>query len=161
MPRLQGFAFVLQAPKIGSAWRRSFRRAAFCLLIEADLVGALAVLVTLVYLSMQIRQHTKSLQAAAVDSANIQVSRCREVIFADADVANMFRRGNQDPASLSEDDAIRYRLLMHNIMLALSNSITQASVSGLSKSRSEFELTVLGRVLATVGGRRLAAASHD
>ena len=118
-----------------------------------ELVGALAVLVTLVYLSMQIRQNTKSVQAAAVDSANSQVSRCREVIFADAEVANMFRRGNQDPASLSEDDAIRYRLLIHNIMLALSNSITQASVSGLSESRSEFELPILGRVLATAGGR--------
>ena len=126
-----------------------------------ELVGALAVLVTLVYLSMQIRQNTKSVQAAAVDSVNSQVSRCREVIFADAEVANMFRRGNQDPASLSEDDAIRYRLLIHNIMLALSNSITQASVSGLSENRSEFELPILGRVLATVGGRRLAAASHD
>ena len=38
-------------------------------------------------------------------------------------------------------------------MLALSNSITQASVSGLSESRSEFELPILGRVLGTAGGR--------
>jgi len=118
-----------------------------------ELVGALAVLVTLVYLSMQIRQNTKSVQAAAVDSANNQVSRCREVIFADADVANLFRRGNQDPASLSEDDAIRYRLLIHNIMLALSNSITQASVSGLSESMTKAESPILNRVLGTTGGR--------
>ena len=118
-----------------------------------ETVGALAVLVTLVYLAMQIRQNTKSVQAAAVDSANSQVSKIREVIFADADVANMYRRGNEDPASLSQDDTIRYRLLIHNIMLALSNSITQASVSGLSESRSEFELPILGRVLGTAGGR--------
>ncbi|MEH6516951.1 MAG: hypothetical protein V7742_09725 [Halioglobus sp.] len=118
-----------------------------------ELVGALAVLVTLVYLSMQIRQNTKSVQAAAVDSANSQVSRIREVIFADADVANMYRRGTEDPASLSQDDTIRYRLLIHNIMLSLSNSITQASVSGLSESRSEVELSILGRVVGTAGGR--------
>ena len=86
-----------------------------------ETVGALAVLATLVYLAMQIRQNTKAVQAAAVDSANSQVSKIREVIFADADVANMYRRGNEDPASLSQDDTIRYRLLIHNIMLALSN----------------------------------------
>ena len=118
-----------------------------------EIVGALVVLVTLVYLAMQIRQNTKSVQAAAVDSANSQVSKIREVIFADADVANMYRRGNEDPASLSEDDTIRYRLLIHNIMLSLSNSITQASVSGLSESMTQVELPILGRVVGTAGGR--------
>jgi len=121
----------------------------------------LAVLVTLVYLAMQIRQNTKSVQAAAVDSANSQVSRIREVIFADADVANMYRRGTEDPASLSQDDTIRYRLLIHNIMLSLSNSITQASVSGLSKTGSEVELPILCRVVATAGGRWFWDAYRD
>ena len=118
-----------------------------------ETVGALAVLVTLVYLAMQIRQNTKSVQAAAVDSANSQVSRIREVIFADADVANMYRRGTEDPASLSEDDTIRYRLLMHNILLSLSNSITQTSVSGLSEVMSQVELVLLHRLVGSAGGR--------
>ena len=65
----------------------------------------------------------------------------------------MYRRGNEDPAGLSEDDAIRYRLLIHNIMLSLSNSITQASVSGLSESTSQVELPILRRVVGTAGGR--------
>lgn len=38
-------------------------------------------------------------------------------------------------------------------MLALSNSITQASVFGLSKSEARSELSILGRVLLTPGGR--------
>ena len=118
-----------------------------------ETVGALAVLVTLVYLAVQIRQNTKAVQATAVDSATSHLSKIREVIFVNADVANMYRRGNEDPASLSEDDTIRYRLLVHNIMLALSNSITQASVSGLSESEAHSELSILGRVLKTPGGR--------
>jgi hypothetical protein len=113
----------------------------------------LAVLVTLVYLAVQIRQNTKAVEAAAVDSTTSHLSKIREVIFVNADVANMYRRGNEDPASLSEDDTIRYRLLVHNIMLALSNSITQASVSGLSESEAHSELSILGRVLGTPGGR--------
>ena len=118
-----------------------------------ETVGALAVLLTLVYLAMQIRQNTKSVQAAAVDSANTQVSRIREVIFANADVASMYRRGSEDPSSLSEDDTIRYRLLVHNILLSLSNSLTQASVSGLADSATPVELRILARVVGSSGGR--------
>ena len=118
-----------------------------------ETVGAFAVLLTLVYLAMQIRQNTKSVQAAAVDSANSQVSRIREVIFANADVATVYRRGNEDPFGLSEDDTIRYRLLMHNILLSISNSLTQASVSGLSANSTLVEIPILTRVVGTAGGR--------
>jgi hypothetical protein len=46
-----------------------------------ETIGALAVFLTLVYLSIQIRQNTKAVQAAAIDSANSQVSKIREQIF--------------------------------------------------------------------------------
>jgi len=65
----------------------------------------------------------------------------------------MYRRGNEDPAGLDQDDAIRYRLLVHNVMLALSNSISQSSVAGLSVSRSHFELSTTSRVLGSAGAR--------
>lgn len=118
-----------------------------------ETVGALAVLLTLVYLAIQIRQNTRSVQAAAVDSANTQVSRIREVVLSNADLTSLYRRGNEDPLSLSEDEIIRYRLLVHNICAALSNSLTQSSVSGLSWNISQVNLTVLKRVMATPGGR--------
>ena len=118
-----------------------------------ETVGAVAVLLTLVYLAMQIRQNTKSVQAAAVDSANTQVSRIREVIFTNADVASVYRRGSEDPSNLSEDDTIRYRLLIHNILLSISNSLTQASVSGLADSATPVDLRILTRVVSSSGGR--------
>ena len=115
-----------------------------------ETVGAMAVLLTLFYLAMQIRQNTKSVQAAAVDSANTQVSRVREVLLSSADLASIYRRGTEDPFSLSEDDMIRYRLLMHNIFVALSNSLMQAS---LTSNMNQGDLPVLNRVLSTTGGR--------
>jgi hypothetical protein len=44
-----------------------------------ETVGALAVLVTLVYLAVQIRQNTKAVRAAAVDSTTSHLSKIREV----------------------------------------------------------------------------------
>lgn len=118
-----------------------------------EIIGALAVFITLVYLAIQIRQNTKAVQAAAIDSANTHVSNIRMHIFSDPDVTSLYRRGNEDPEGLSEEEAIRYRLLIHNILLALSNIITQANVTGLSESTSKTQLPVLVRVVSTPGGR--------
>lgn len=118
-----------------------------------EIVGAITVFLTLVYLAIQIRQNTKAVQASAIDSANSQVSNVREKIFSDPEVANMYRRGNEDPTSLNEDDAIRYRLLVHNVLLAISNVIIQASVTGLSESTWQVQLPIITRVVTTPGGR--------
>lgn len=118
-----------------------------------EIVGALAVFLTLIYLAIQIRQNTKAVQASAIDSANSQVSNIRMHIFSDSEVANIYRRGNEDPNSLDEDDSIRYRLLIHNILLALSNVITQASVTGLPESTWQTQLPILTRVVTTTGGK--------
>jgi hypothetical protein len=117
-----------------------------------EIVGALAVFLTLIYLAIQIRQNTRAVQASAIDSANSQVSTIRMHIFSDSEVANIYRRGNEDPTSLDADDSIRYRLMIHNILLSLSNVITQASVTGLSESTWRTQLPILTRVVATAGG---------
>lgn len=62
-----------------------------------EILGAVAVVITLVYLAMQVRQNTKAVQAAAIDSANTHVSDIRMEIFSDADVTSLYRRGNEDP----------------------------------------------------------------
>jgi hypothetical protein len=118
-----------------------------------EIVGALAVFLTLIYLAIQIRQNTQAVQASAMDSANRQVSQIRERIFSDPEVANLYRRGNENPTSLNEDDTIRYRLLVHNILLALSNVFTQAIFTGLSESTWKAQLPVLTRVVSTPGGK--------
>ena len=62
-----------------------------------EIVGALAVFLTLIYLAIQIRQNTLAVQASAMDSANKQVSQVRESIFSDSEIANLYRRGNENP----------------------------------------------------------------
>ena len=44
-----------------------------------EIIGALAVFLTLVYLAIQIRQNTKSVQASAVDASISKVNDVRNV----------------------------------------------------------------------------------
>ncbi len=118
-----------------------------------EIVGALAVFLTLVYLAIQIRQNTKAVRAAAIDSTISQVNQIRTSVFSDPEVANMYRRGNENPENLTGDEKLRYRLLIHNILLAESNVFAQADFTGLSDSTWQTQIPIVSRVVGSPGGK--------
>jgi len=65
-----------------------------------EIAGAIAVIVTLVYLSVQVRQSTKASRVAAVQAASENSSRFSELIAADPVLGELFWRGLRNPESL-------------------------------------------------------------
>ena len=117
-----------------------------------EIVGALAVFATLVYLATQIRQNTASVRAAAIDAAITHVSNIRQGIFASDDVAEIYVEGNKDPAKLDEKSLVRYRLLIHNILMSISNIHAQSELTVLSRSNWESQIPIIERIVSTTGG---------
>lgn len=117
-----------------------------------EIVGALAVFLTLIYLAMQIRQNTSSVRAAAVDAAITHISRIRESIITNADITDIYVEGGKDPSSLDEKSLVRYRLLIHNILLSFSNIHEQSKLTGLSHSNWESQKPIIERIVSTPGG---------
>jgi len=72
-----------------------------------EFVGAIAVVVTLAYLAVQIRQNTKASQANAVDAAMTGYAQINQVLT-DPITASVYRRGNLDPSSLSDDELVQF-----------------------------------------------------
>lgn len=72
-----------------------------------EIVGASAVFVTLIYLAIQIRQNTRSNEASAVDAAMSGYAQINQVLT-DPLVASVYRRGNIDPSSLSDDELVQF-----------------------------------------------------
>ena len=58
-----------------------------------ETIGALAVFLTLIYLAMQIRQNTNTVQASAVDASISRVTSVRQSIFENAEVAEIYVKG--------------------------------------------------------------------
>jgi len=73
-----------------------------------EIVGALAVIVTLVYLSIQIRQNTKGSRVAAVQAASENSSRFSEMIAADRELGEVFWRGLRNPDSLDPPETRQF-----------------------------------------------------
>ena len=118
-----------------------------------EIIGALAVFLTLIYLATQIRQNTKAVQASAVDASISKVTSVRQSIYENAEVAGIYVKGTANPDDLDEESRFRFRVLMHNIFLAISNIYSQTSFAGLSTSTWESQLVILTRVVTTPGGR--------
>jgi hypothetical protein len=122
------------------------------------MVSAIAVVVSLIYLSFQIRQNTsqidqntKAARATAFDSSIAHAMVARQAIFENEQVARIYHEGSIDPDSLSEQDRLRYRLMVHNVLWSLWNLQSQAQVGGLAEETWEAQLMILRRMMSSKG----------
>ena len=118
-----------------------------------EITGALAVFLTLIYLALQIRQNTKAVRASAVDASISKVTSVRQSMYENAEIAGIYIAGLANPDDLDELSRTRFRLLMHNVLLSISNIYSQTSFAGLSSSMWESQLVLLRRVVTSPGGQ--------
>ena len=86
-----------------------------------EIIGALAVFITLVYLALQIKQNTNAVHSAALDSTVNTISVARQSIYENDDVAQVYLKGLSSPDELSDLERLKFRLLVHNMLLSQSN----------------------------------------
>ena len=80
----------------------------------SELIGAVGVIVSLIYLAAQIRQNTKSLRASAYDAITSHVAELNKLIISDAEVSSIIDEGDQDRSSLSREKRKRYDAFQRN-----------------------------------------------
>ena len=124
-----------------------------------EFVSGIAVVFSLVYVAYQIRQNTsqidqntRAVRATAVDSSVSHTMMIRNALFTDAEVAALFLKGNGEPETLSEEERLRYRLILFNIVESLANIFQQSRYAGLMESW-EAQESVAQRILTPPGGR--------
>jgi len=102
-----------------------------------DFVGGIAVVVTLVYLAIQVRQNTVQLRRASdlasVEAGDLTVqafSRFRERIVADAGVAELYLKGLRDPDMLDAAERLRFNMLLQELFYVLASSSRRLLAQG-------------------------------
>ena len=71
-----------------------------------EILGAVTVVATIFYLSLQIRQNTRSQSIAIFESAMSGYNEIDYFIFGDVERASIIRRANVDFDSLNEDEIV-------------------------------------------------------
>jgi hypothetical protein len=118
-----------------------------------EIVGALAVLITISYLAVQIRQNTGAVRAAALDSSVNALTTVRAKIHDSGELTDIYLRGCENPESLTGVELTRFRLLLTNIVWSILNLYTQSGYANLSDSVWISQKPILKRILSTNGGK--------
>lgn len=134
-----------------------------------ELVGAIGVVITLVYLAYQIRQNTVQLEqntltarAAAQNASNTALRETRVSLFESAEMAQIFATGNSNPADLDEIDRLRYRLAIQNVTDVMHEIYAQTLETGFAPETWRTQgHTLVQRILATPGGEWFWRAFGD
>lgn len=117
-----------------------------------EIVGALAVIATLIYLAIQIRQNTRAVRATALDSSIQAASLIRSDLLKSEDLSELFLSGSKNPEDLNEVQLYRYRNLVSNMLWALWNFYSQYKYAGLPHDAWESQKFVVARILGSPGG---------
>lgn len=118
-----------------------------------EIVGAIAVVITLIYLSVQLKQNTSSLKANSYQgwmSANIQINSA----ISNPEQSKIIAAGNLNPKDLTTDTFISYAMV-HMSMMQMAQSIDYLYRSGnLDRGLWEAEMNRAAGILAAPGVRQ-------
>jgi hypothetical protein len=87
-----------------------------------ELIAAIATVITLVYLALQIRQNTKSVQGSAIQShVNLELVTYALI----AQHADVFERGGANVSDLNGAERIVFEQLVASVMSVMDNAYSQ------------------------------------
>ncbi len=94
-----------------------------------EIVGGIAVVASLVYLAVQIRQNTRQLamtikatELAAFERNVESGNRIREMLITNPDVAELFARGSKSYAQLAAADKLRFDMVLRNMFSGMQGA---------------------------------------
>ncbi|MGD2070474.1 MAG: hypothetical protein PVI57_17495 [Gemmatimonadota bacterium] len=96
-----------------------------------EFIGAVGVVLSLVYLALQLRQNTSSVRAASFNSMVQNSIRLLEHGFIDSEFAAFLARAEEDPDSLRTDERLRWDSYMTAVFRHYGNLVYQDRVGAL------------------------------
>ena len=91
----------------------------------AEIVGAIAVVISLIYLALQIRAQTSLSRLAAQHEVSKGI-REASLLFATEDISDLFARGNEDYDSMQAAELIRLIVAITNLFRVWEEAFSEA-----------------------------------
>ena len=120
----------------------------------SEFVGAIAVVVTLVYLAIQVRQNTSALRSTATQGAHDQTAALYDLVSSDATLADIFVRGMTSPDELTSIETAQFFSLSMAFMFRYQNWYLQTRSGLIEKELLESWSRVLRQLSGTPGYQR-------
>lgn len=119
----------------------------------AELAGALAVFLTLVYLALQIRQNTHATRSSSHHAVTDALNQLNLTLAQDEKVANIWITGMNDRSSLNVVQREQYDALLRAYMHVCDTMYYQAQVGAGDNGLWKAEERYLVVILTSIGGK--------
>lgn len=113
----------------------------------AEVAGMIIVVISLVYLTIQVRQNTIMLRSTATQGATDQVANTYSLLVADESMTDIFMRGLPEPESLSPVEIGRFFSWWMRAMFIMQNWYFQTRDGLMHRSA----LDSLGKLMTDMG----------
>ena len=90
--------------------------------IIAEIVSAIAIIVTLAYLSIQVKDSARASKSAAVTDATTAMQAFYQELGSNPATCKLFLDGLTNPDALSQQDQFQYVMMMHSCFLGFQRS---------------------------------------
>jgi len=111
----------------------------------AEVVGAIAIVISLVYVGLQVNDSARATRSASANEAAALSSNWYLQVGGSSENSDIFFNGLRNPDSLSDHDRLRFMYMNQAIMILLQNSWYLASEGSLDlELRDTVTNTVLG-----------------
>lgn len=88
----------------------------------AEIVAAIAVVISLVYLGRQVNDSVVASRSAAINDANVALQSWYLELGTNGQASSIFARGMSSPEALPAEDEFQFIMILHGFFLAFQNS---------------------------------------
>ena len=126
-----------------------------------EFIGAMAVVVSLIYVAFEIRSNSRSTRLATLQTAMESSQRIIELPARDRDLTRVIRLGSEDPDSLTEDEYGQFRYWLILSLRSTENLFVQYKSGALDHETWIARAGVVKWMMDTPGGRRVWASTSN
>ncbi len=118
-----------------------------------ELVGGLAVIVTLIYLATQLRQTNKAIQSSSFHEVQNSLPYVNNWIISDISMARIWRIGRDDPEQLSEDEFMQFSFFILSTFHVMETIFMQNEMGTVAPRLWNAERSSIDYIFNSPGGQ--------
>jgi hypothetical protein len=125
-----------------------------------DFVGGIAVIVTLIYLAVQVRHNTRSTKLASMQSTMLAAQNVGILPAQDRGLARVVRLGMTTPDALDDDEFQQFRYFLMSMLRVHEDMFVQHKAGVIDDETWLARASSLKTIFSTPGGRKIWDASN-
>ena len=119
-----------------------------------ELIGGIAIIVSLIYVDIQVNDNAGAVRSAAANDANVAVQSWYLQIGSDQQTSEIFYEALTSEVALSNQEEFQFLMMMHGSILAFQNSYLLAEEGTIDFELRESATTAISGVKDLPGFRR-------